>query len=207
MQGEGEAYARMAVAYEDHNGFSAYRNDAYLEWGLTEDWTVSGKVETVDFSTSNVFDSSGYRLSARRRLWTPGKWSFAAGGGVLDGAAIGGFRGCESFGAEALFGAGRTGEFRESSYFTGVTALRRQHSEGCYTNKLELVFGIVRPSGWTTTWQYWAEDGAAGESTKIEVMTSKRLGGFELGAATRTEISGNFDETALVLSIAYRHQD
>ena len=204
IQAKGDVYARLAVAYEDHNGFSATREDVYAEWGASENWTVSAKVETVDFSRSNSFDSSGYRLSARRRVWTPGNWSFTAGAGVLEGAAIGGFRGCETFGGEISVGAGRSGKFRNSDYFAGATLLHRQHSGECYTNKLELVLGVVRPSGWTTTWQYWAEDGAAGESAKIELMTSQRLGQFEIGAATRTEISGNFDETALVLTIAFR---
>ena len=205
MQEEGGLYARLATAYEDHNGFSASRSDAYLEYGLTSDWSLSGKFETVDFKTSNVFDSSGYRLTVRRRLWTPGQWSFTAGAGVLEVAAIGGLRGCESFGGEILAGAGRTGKLRKSSYFTGITLLHRQHSAGCYTNKMELVLGIVRENGWTNTWQYWMEEGAAGKSAKIELMTSKRLGPLEIGAATRTEISGEFDETAVVLSIAYRH--
>tara|TARA_B100001179_G_scaffold224617_1_gene203549 strand:+ start:367 stop:1029 length:663 start_codon:yes stop_codon:yes gene_type:complete len=204
VQAKGEAYLRLAAAYEDHEGFYARRTDAYGEWGVTPDWTVSGKIETVDFSTSNVFDSTGYRITARRRLWTPGQWSFTGEAGFLEGAAIGGFRGCENFGGEWNFGVGRSGQLKSGTYFAAATLGQRAHSGNCQTNRAEAVIGLVRPSGWTTTFQYWAEEGDAGRSEKVEFMTSVRLGKIELGSATRTEISGEFEETAFVLSLALR---
>ncbi|MAK60842.1 MAG: hypothetical protein CMK09_07680 [Ponticaulis sp.] len=204
MQNEGDVYARLATAYEDHNGFSAVRSDAYAEYGLTPVWTLSGKFEQVDFSRSNVFDSTGYRLTARRKIWSSGNWSSTAGAGILEGAAIGGFRGCESFGGEVNAGIGRSGTLWDRSYFSSLTIVHRQHSDACSMNRLEFILGITRDSGWTNTFQYWSERGDTGQSDKIEFMVSRQFGPIEVGSATRTEISGEFDETALVLSLAYR---
>lgn len=204
VQKKGEVYARFATAYEDHNGFTASRSDLYAEWGLTSDWTLSGKFESVDFSRTNVFDSTGYRLSARRRLWSNEHWSTTAEFSILEGAAIGGFRGCESFGAELNAGIGHSGTLRDRPYYAGLTLIRREHSENCGMNRAEFVFGIQRKSGWSNTFQYWTESGDPGRSDKIEMMVSRRFGPFELGSATRTEVSGEFDETALVFSLSYR---
>ena len=58
----------------------------------------------------------------------------------------------------------------------------------------------MRSSGY----QYWLERGDNGESDKLELMVSRQVMDFELGVAARREVSGAFDETALVFSLAYR---
>lgn len=179
--------------------------DAYLEYGLSDDWTLSGKFETVDFESSNTFDSSGVRLQARRGLWRGDFWSTTAALGYVEGAAIGGFRGCESRGAEVELGAGHSGFFGEDSYYAGLTLGHRSHENNCQTNRLEFVMGVSDADGFNYTTQYWSERGDNGNSDKIEFMVSRQFGAFEFGFASRYEIGGEFSEQAYVFSLAFRH--
>ena len=71
-------------------------------------------------------------------------------------------------------------------------------------NRVEAVFGYVGEEGAVTTFQYWGQDGDAGRSEKIEIMYTQMYGSLEVGTGTRTEISGEFDEAAFVVSIIFR---
>ncbi len=204
MQEDGHLYARTSLALEDHDTFTSRRTDAYVEWGATSDWTLSAKYEQVDFDTSSVFDSSGYRVYARRRIWAANGWSATTGAGLLEGAAIGGFQGCESLGGEIGAGLGHSGQLGSRDYFIGANISHREHRDSCQTNRTELVIGLLNPDGFNVTHQYWLERGDNGESDKLELMVSRQIMDFEIGVAARREFSGAFDETALVFSLAYR---
>ena len=205
VQPEGALFARTSLALEDHGPFSARRADAYLEYGVTDTWTVSGKFESVNFDASNAFDSDGVRVALRRSLWRSDFWSSAISLGYVEGAAIGGFRGCESRGGEIAFGAGQSGTLGEDTYFIGLTLGHRNHEDNCQTNRLEFVMGVSDDDGFNYTTQYWSERGDNGNSDKIEFMVSRNFQSIELGVAARREIGGEFEEQALVFSLAYRN--
>lgn len=190
---------------EDHGPFSANRSDLYAEYGLTDDWTLAGKFETVDFETSNAFDAYGYRLQLRRALWRSDFWSTTAAVGYVEGAAIGGRLGCESRGGEIELGVGHSGLLGEDTYFAGLTLGHRSHESDCQTNRLEFVMGVSDADGFNYTTQYWSERGDNGNSDKVEFMISRNIGPFEAGFATRYEIGGEFEEQAYVFSLAFRH--
>lgn len=204
VQTKGDAYLRASRASEDHGTLEATRWDAYAEWGFSDVWTLTGKIERVDFDGSDVFDSTGYHTTVRRKLWTHGAWVSSAELGLLEGAAIGGFQGCESVGGELNFAVGRSGPTIVGDLYGSVMAGRREHQAGCYANRLEAVIGYTAKSGWIYTGQYWSQRGTQPDSDKYEVMISRKIGKFELGIGSREEVSGEFDETAFVVSVAVR---
>lgn len=205
MQSDGGIYSRISLAAEDHNGFSAERLDAYGEWGITADWTLSAKYETVDFSTSNVFDSEGWRVAARRRIWANEKWSSTGEIAILEGAAIGGFRGCDAMGGEISLGVGRTFKLGRYEGYSGLNVGRREHDGGCYHDRLEAIISLQPQPNVYWTAQLWSERGEDDRSDKIDLTRSFVFGQFEFGLGVRQEVSGEFDETAAVLSLAFRN--
>ena len=176
----------------------------YGEWGVSTEWTVSAKYERVDFETSNVFDSDGWRLTGRRQLWSGQTWVSSVEFGVLEGAALGGFRGCEDSGLEVGAGAGWSDTTRLGDVYIGGMVSHRAHESGCYHDRFEGVIGYTPPEGLTWTVQLWSERGEDDRSDKIEIMMSKRFDRFEPGIGYRKEVSGEFEESALVVSIAFR---
>lgn len=204
MQAEGEGYFRAALASEDHDGFEALRGDVFGEWGASPLWTLTAKYERVDFDTSQAFDSEGWRVTARRRLWQSGAFSAAGEIGLLEGAAIGGFRGCESLGAELSAGLGYSISSHLGDVYAGGTLMRREHEGGCFHDRFEGVLGHTDPEGWIWTLQLWSERGKDDRSDKAELMLSRRWGRFEPGIGYRKELSGEFEESAMVVSLAVR---
>lgn len=195
----------MSYADEDHETLTAKRGDAYIEWGVTDAWTLTGKYERVDFDESNVFDSDGWRTTIRRRLWSSQGFSTVVEAGVLEGAAIGGFQGCESLGLEVSSGIGYSKPTLIADFFMGVTVARREHQDDCFRNRAEWVFGLVEPDGSAWTAQLWSERGKGTVSDKVEIQWSRRFGSFEPAFALRTEYGGAFDESAAVISLVYRY--
>ena len=203
-QEKGSAYFRASSAFEDHASVKAQRNDIYAEYGMTSNWTVSAKYERVDFSDHNVFDSDGWRITARRRLWSSSGFITSAEIGVLEGAALGGFRGCESRGLEAGFGAGYSGHLAGTDFYTGLTIARREHEDDCYHDRLEAVLGYTQDKKWFWTGQLWSERGENDQSDKVELMLSRRFRQFEIGVGYRKEVSGEFTESASVLALSFQ---
>ena len=165
---------------------------------------MSAKYETVDFKLSEVFDSEGWRITARRKLWAKGNFTTSAELGALKGAALGGFRGCESLGVEAAAAAGYGGKLLTGDVYAGLTLARREHEDDCYHNRLELVLGYSPDGKWFWTGQIWSERGDTDKSDKVEIMRMRRFKQAELGVGLRREVSGEFDETALVFALAFR---
>ena len=85
VQTKGDAYLRASLAYEDHGTLEATRWDAYTEWGLSDVWTLTGKIEQVDFNVqmsltvlaiarhaqTKALDAG--RMGIERRTWPAGR--------------------------------------------------------------------------------------------------------------------------------------
>ena len=191
--------------YEDHVDFTATRSEVYAEWGATDLWTISGKYEQVDIDEFDFFDSEGWRLTARRRLWADDHWSVTAGGGFLEGAAIGGFRGCETLGTEFNIGAGRSGALFARNYYAGVTYAYRTHEESCEASRVEAVIGYHLTEDSEVILQYWGQRGDPGLSDKVEILNVHRFGPVGIGGGLRTEFGGDFEETSVVFSVSFQN--
>lgn len=201
----GSGYGRLAAASEEVDGLEARRFDAYGEYGLTDNWTLTAKAEQVMFPGAEDFDASGFRVTARRQLWRHRNLVVAAEGGAVYGAAVGGVRGCDRAGAEARVSVGTSGGFGNRQWFAFADAATRQHANQCWRNRVELGAGreIVRNVFFVN--QVWLERGSTeARSDKFESGLLWRGGDFDVSFAYRQETSGRFEEQGVVVALARR---
>lgn len=204
-QEEGAVYARIAWADETIEQSAAERADAYAEFGITDTWTVTAKVEHVDYAPNDSFDSTAWRATLRRHLFSYSGFVGSLEAGVLNGAAIGGRRGCDRLGGEARIGLGWSGALRGTDTFTFVEAATRQH-EACYRNRLEFGLGQRATERFWVVTQIWSERGDQDAiSDKSQTDLVWRGDDFDVTLSYREELSGAFDETGLVVSLSTRY--
>lgn len=201
----GEGYARLALSHERLENLDGQRLDLYGEYGLTQDWTLTAKLEGVRYGEG--FPSrEGYRLTARRSLISWKNLRLAAEGGLVGGEALGGQGGCGTVGAELRLSSGGSLLIGERKSFVFVDIAQRQH-EGCARSRLEAGLGTELSPRWSLTSQVWVEqasgDGAS-DSIKTEFALVRDLSRAELSLGWREEISSNFNEDAIVLAVAMR---
>lgn len=205
IQEEGSVYARVAWADEEIEQVGAQRADIYAEIGASDDWTATLKLEHVDYAPNDNFDSSAWRATLRRQVFRRAGFVGSIEAGVLEGAAIGGRRGCDLLGVEGRVGLGWSGELRGTDTFTFFEAATRQH-EACYRTRWE--FGISQRATeriWLVT-QFWSERGDQDAiSDKSQTDLVWRGDEFDFTVSYREELSGAFEETGVVLSLAARY--
>ena len=198
---DGAAYVRTSVAREDVETLRAWRGDAYGEYGLTDDWTASLKIESVLFEGAADYNSDGIRATLRRRGFRNDYFTTSLEVGVLAGAAIGGAQGCDSPGGELRVGIGGSVDgtpvdpFIPANSNTGFVLLEvagRAHADGCQTGRIEFGYGEeILPSVWTIT-QVWIERGNTNSpSDKIQF-------------GVRQEFGGAFEEDGMFIALARR---
>lgn len=207
-------YMRAALHTGEVEGLSASRVDLYGEYGLSERWTATAKYERVTFDGFSEFAASGWRTTLRRTLPLSGNMVASLEGGVLEGEAIGGAAGCQSFGGEARGGLGQSftlgsgtnhGDRRRRYGFWFAEVAARAHSDGCQRYRLET--GIGREVS-TDIWliaQAWFDQGSENaRSQKYQVEYLWRRGALDLSIGSLVELGGEFEEKAVFFSIARR---
>ncbi|MEM0987177.1 MAG: hypothetical protein AAGJ32_13100 [Pseudomonadota bacterium] len=206
VRASGEGYGRLAAADERVEGIDAQRYDAYGEYGLSENWTLTGKAEIVTFPDNTDFNAEGYRATIRRSLIKRGALVVSAEAGAVYGEAIGGANtGCEDLGGEARLGAGVSGTRRGSDWFGHVDVAVRQHGGACQRERVELGFGQEVVKNVFVVSQYFAERGSDdARSDKIETGILYRRGRLDWSLSYREERSGRFSESGVVASLAVR---
>jgi hypothetical protein len=203
VQPDGDTYARLAYAREEVSGLQASRIDAYAKHGLSDAWTVTGKVDLLVFDTADDFNANGYRLTLRRGFRQDKRLKFAVEGGLVGGEAISGFSGCEGPGGELRLSAGGGWRVKESDHFAFIDVVRREHSDACHRNRLEVGFGQDLGPKWQLISQFWLERGSGdARSDKSEVSLVRRTDWGDLSLAYRYEFSGRFDERAFVIALS-----
>ena len=203
---ESELYTRLAVSNHTVEGLDGVRYDSYAEYGLAGDWTVTLKYERLDFSRYSEYDRDGWRVTARRGYDLGNGLVAALEGGALSGDAIGGAAGCEALGAEARAAIGqsaRIGGKAGLDVFWFAEAAVRQHEDGCTRQRLELGFGQqIQKDVWVVT-QAWLDEGdrnAASRKVQLEYLWKGSQ--FDISAGTVVEFGGEFEESALFVSLA-----
>lgn len=201
----GEGYGRLAVAAEEVEGLSARRYDVYSEFGVTRSWTLTAKAEHVQFSDARDFDADGYRATLRRSLWSRDTLKLSAEVGAVYGAAIGGARGCDQLGAELRLTSGASGRWSGMHWYGFADLATRMHAEDCWRDRLEIGAGREIARNLYITNQLWLERGSANaRSSKIETGLLYRMRRMDVSLAFREELSGRFDESGVVVSLARR---
>lgn len=201
----GEAYGRGAIAFETVEGLQARRHDFYGEVGLGRGFALTTKAEQVIFPDARDFDADGYRITVRKRVWDRDTFHVALEGGAVYGAAIGGVRGCDRLGGEARASAGVSGQWYGSDWYLFGDVATRVHAEGCWRQRLELGGGQEVARNLFVTNQVWIEGGSEqSRSVKVETGLLYRLSRADISLAWREEVSGRFEESGLVVSLAAR---
>lgn len=199
-------YSRFAVSRASIEALDAYRMDAYAEYGLSDAWTATFKYERLQFDDFGEFDSDGWRITARRGFRLTDTIVASLESGVLEGEAIGGAAGCESFGAELRSGLGQSLQFgkkRKRNAFWFAEAAVRAHTDGCMRRRLELGYG---QQAFRNVWaisQAWfdvGDENASSSKYQFEYMWRTRMADLSLG--TVSELGGNFQETSVFFALA-----
>lgn len=205
VQERGNGFGRLAVSSERVEGLDAWRYDSYGEYGLTSNWTITAKAETIRFVGNSDFDADGARISLRRTLWQQKSLRIAAEVGAVHGAAIGGVRGCDQLGGEARLSAGASGRWDGADWFIFADAATRIHAEGCWRDRIEIGAGREIAHNVFLTNQIWLERGSEeSRSDKIETGLLYRARQYDISLAYRQEISGRFEEDGIVIALARR---
>jgi hypothetical protein len=206
---DGAIYGRVSVSRGEVEGLLSNRLDLYGEYGLGHDWTASLKYERVTFDDFSEFTAHGWRATARRTFELTEQVVWSIEGGVLQGEAIGGAAGCQSFGAETRAGLGRSfkmGDKKIRHGFMLAETAMRAHSDGCQRLRLELGYGReIAGNIWLIS-QAWFDHGsfnATSQKYQAEYLWRTGLGDFSVG--TLTELGGEFEETSVFLAVSRRY--
>lgn len=202
VQDAGDFYTRIAVASEEVEGLQAQRQDIYVEYGLSERWTLSAKAESIAYDDASDFDATGWRATVRRSLFQMSGFTGAVEVGALEGAAIGGANGCETLGAEVRTGLAWSGTVRKQDTYVFAEIAGRFH-EACQRERLEVGFGQkLRGQLWGVT-QIWIEQGTQNaQSTKIQSELMWSGARLDLSVGYRQEYGGQFEEDGIFFSVA-----
>jgi len=206
-QGKGHVYAEVAVLGQRIDGAGAVRGELYGEYGLTDKLTLTGQLEGVRFPQLSGQDQYAYRATARRQIWQKGRFTAAFEGGVVGGEAIGGtIGGCDTVGGEARLSIGATGRTKrnEREWFAFADAIIREHGN-CRRQRLEAGFGQqVLPKWWSVNKVYVETGSDNARSIKLDSKISRTFGRNELGVGYRQEVSGQFRERGILVSLVRR---
>ena len=201
-QDPGKLYARISIADEHVEGLRGTRADAYGEFGLTELWTATAKVETVYYQGASDFDTNGWRATLRRSLLRTDIVRISAEFGALQGAAIGGRNGCDRLGGETRLGAAWSNTWGDQPTFAFTEIAGRFHAD-CQRTRYEFGFGRQTSENiWSIT-QVWIERGdtnAASEKIQSELLWRGDAVDYSIGY--RNENGGAFQEQSVFIALA-----
>lgn len=202
VQEDGKLYTRISIADEVVEGLSGIRSDAYAEYGVRPDWTLTFKAERIEYGDAPDFNSDGWRATARRQIWRFGSFRIAGEVGALQGAAIGGRNGCDSLGLEARTGLAWSGVWRDREMFA-FGEIAGRYYDACQRERFDAGIGRqVSENIWNIT-QAWIERGSPNaQSYKIqsELLWRTELADFSFGY--RQEVGGAFQEESIFLAVA-----
>ena len=195
-------YARASIARERVEGLTGWRSDLYLEYGVSDALTLTGKVEGVSYDAAGDFNTQGWRTTVRRKLYQSGPFNVAIEGGVLKGAAVGGRNGCNSLGVELRGGASWSGAWQERQTFAFAETAMREH-DSCHRTRHEFGLGqALTERVWSVT-QVWIERGSRNaDSDKIQSELMWRQPSLDLSIGYRSENGGSFTEESIFFAVA-----
>lgn len=203
-QEEGGLYTRISLAREEVQGLQGWREDAYVEYGVTQDWTITAKVEAVAYQDAPDFNGQGWRVTARRKLYQRGTFNITAEAGLLQGEAIGGRNGCETLGGETRVGAAWSGKWRKRQTYTFAEVAGRFHN-GCNRERYEFGFGQQASENLWNVTQVWLERGdtnAKSDKLQSEILWRGDFADYSVGY--RNENGGLFREESIFFALAKR---
>lgn len=203
---EGGWYGRALIANDTLDGAEGWRGDAYAEYGLTGDWTVTAKTETVTYTDFEEFDRDAFRLTLRRKLLERGNWTLGAEAGPIYGSTATGFAGCDGYGFEARGGAGYSGAHKSGQrFYAFADAAYIRQENGCERMRAEFGYGSDLTDRVFVTQQLWIEEGnKSADSIKLENQIGVHFGPLDVSLGYREEYGGQFEERAILVALVAR---
>ncbi len=204
VQGRGQTYQSGSVSRDTGDLGRTWRQDVYLEYGASSDWTVVGKEEALWRDDAGVSDQrTGWQAGMRRQLVQRGGFVASAEASILFGDALEGDL-CEGTGAEARLSAGYGGPLGRGRnwYVSGSSAWRERGR--CNRIREEIALGADITENWIGVVKAYGEWGDGAESVKMEALIGRRIANIDMSLGYHAEVSGNFDEAGVVLHLARR---
>ncbi|MBA3067368.1 MAG: hypothetical protein FP825_02670 [Hyphomonas sp.] len=199
-------YARALIAHDTLGDAEGWRADAYGEYGLTGDWTLTAKAESVTYPGYETFDREAYRITLRRKLLARGHWALGAEAGPVYGSTSTGFTDCSGLGFEARAGLGYSNARQGRPYYLFADAAYIQQDNGCERARVEIGYGSDLSRHIFLTQQVWLEDGnQTADSIKIENQIGVHFDLVDVSLGYREELGGQFDEHAVLVALVARH--
>ena len=169
-------------------------------------WTLTGKAQAVRYDGGGVSDRDALRASLRRQLWSSKSgWALGAELGAVHGSAVAGVAGCDGWGGEARASVGRSGVYRDRSFYVFADAAHIAHEDGCTRNRFEAGYGADLSEHWFSEQQVWLEQGnQTADSAKLETRVGYHFKLADLSVGYRKEFGGDFTEQAWLVSLTVR---
>lgn len=202
--GDDALYASFSVSTGEVEGLKNIRSGIYAEYSLAPNWTLTSKVERVDFTDASDFNSDAWHSTLRRTFSLSDTIRLSLESGLLQGEAIGGFGGCRRLGVEARAGAAWSGKLRNVDTYSYFELAQREH-KGCSRTLMEIGVGRQATRNlWLVSQVYIEEGGGLATSYKSQsgLLWKGQVNEFIVGY--RTEQGGEFREDAFFVSIARR---
>ncbi|MFC7290023.1 hypothetical protein [Hirschia litorea] len=192
-------YQSLNVGYERGDFGKNWRQDSYLEFGMTDDWTVTGKMETVWRAEANYNDRSSGQIGAKREIWSKDAWHMTAQSTVYVGEKLDD-QSCGGFGGEFGVAAGYSQGWKNSKLY-GFAEIATGARQGCEHVTVDAVVGYQPDEKWDVQVKAFSEQYPGREFAKLEVGVSRRFGKSYMGVGMRQEMSGAFEENSVFMSI------
>jgi hypothetical protein len=195
----GEGLQIATVSKETGEFGDGWRADILFESGLGGGWDVTLKTQSL-VRTNFTYDERSTYEAGVRKSFVLGPGSVAAvqasvlGGESLTGPA------CEGTGYEARAHYGVSRALGSGSVFADLGAAVRERGADCRRTLVDLTVGVDVGPTWQALGKVWSERGDGAESAKVEALLLRDFGDYDLGLGYRREISGQFEEEAILVS-------
>ena len=189
----------------------AWRSASYLEYGVSDDFTLVTKLETLqrDNSRGGAAPVDG-QLAVRSTVYHRGNLTASVQAGLLLGenteVVI-----CRGTGMEARSGLGYSASASGSINWFVQSEIAWRDRGGCQRWKADLAAGVDFLGLWSLHAKGFYEedmDADRGPSLKLETRLMRRLGhkptAPSLGVAYRREVGGTFEEEAFIVGLSKR---
>lgn len=192
-------YQSLNVGYERGDYGDNWRQDSYLEFGMTNDWTVTGKMETVWRAEANYNDRSSGQIGLKREIWQKDAWHVTGQSTVYVGEKLDD-EACGGLGAEVGVAAGYSKMWGDTSLY-GFVETATGARQGCEHVTVDAVIGYQPDRKWDVQVKAFSEQYPGREFSKLEAGISRKFGDSYIGVGARQEMSGAFEENSVFMSI------
>lgn len=189
-----------SVSRETGEFGESWTSDLHIEYGVSEGWGVSAKIAS-QFRYGVIEDDRFTMEAGVQRSFALGdRAAFAVKGSLLGAEALDG-PDCQGLGYEARTAIGSSREVMGREAFLNFELARRERADGCTRALAEIAAGIDLAPKWRTLVKAWREDGDGAETAKVEAGLFREFGKYSAGLGYRREISGNYEESGVVVSL------